>query len=165
MISLVLMILLPGRQPWEQSSTPAVSQTITETGQDQDGHVPRVQGEVRSDQHPGQEHGIQGEAGEWEGWRWWLTVQSDPTAINKLKAALSTSLATAQETGKKRRLEIWFSFWRSLRIYCEDIIFQWTNFLQQNKEQRQWSKMKKRWVIPTFVLDVSRVFDGFYAMM
>ena len=99
------------------------------------------------------------------GWWWWLTVQSDPTAINKLKAALSTSLATAQETGKKRRLEIWFSFWRSLRVYCEDIIFQWTNFLQQNKEQRQWSKMKKRWVIPTFVLDVSRVFDGFYAMM
>ena len=127
MISLVLMILLPGRQPWEQSSTPAVSQTLTETGQDQDGHVPRVQGEVRSDQHPGQEHGIQGEAGEWEGWWWWLTVQSDPTAINKLKAALSTSLATAQETGKKRRLEIWFSFWRSLRVIL------WRYYFSVNK--------------------------------
>lgn len=52
------MILLPGRQPGEQSATPAVSQTLPEAGQDQDGHVPRVQGEVRGDEHPGQEHGL-----------------------------------------------------------------------------------------------------------
>ena len=54
---------LPGRQPWEQSSAPEVTESLPEAGQDQDLHVSRVQGEVRGDQHPGQEHGLQGEEG------------------------------------------------------------------------------------------------------
>ena len=37
------------------------------------------------------------------GWNYFdnFLFQSDPTAINKLKAALTNSLATAQETGER----------------------------------------------------------------
>ena len=56
----IQLVFFPGREPWEQSPARKVPAPCQEAGEDQDLDVPRVQGEVRGDQHTTAEHGIQG---------------------------------------------------------------------------------------------------------
>ena len=60
LISPHLTLFSSGCQPREQPPAREVATTRQEAGQDEDLDVPRVQGEVRGDQHTTTEHGIQG---------------------------------------------------------------------------------------------------------